>query len=229
MYPFYILCDDVSYVNISSLPSCINLNLDTSKQVELRFLLSPIKIEANDCDNERVGSVVCERTKLEGGPSQQRPVGTGKREIIPADLVLVSIGYRGMPLEGMEALQLFDSKRGLVANEHGKVIGGNNLFVTGWIKRGPTGIIGTNIQCAKDTIASVMKFIDVELSSLHGSPLKKGRDGLADQLKNDNAQAIDWQQFMKIEASESDPMRLRSDLQPREKLLSVEEMVNAAS
>ena len=114
---------------------------------------------------------------------------------------------------------------GIGANEHGKIAGDNNLFVTGWIKRGPTGIIGTNIVDAKDTVNSAMEFISSEGSW----PALEGRAGLADHLQNQHVKAIDWPQFLRVEAAESDSARLRSDVQPREKFLSVKEMLDAAS
>lgn len=207
---------------------------DEAKQVDLRFLMSPIHLEPNDSDRGRIGHVVCERTKLEGEPFQQKPVGTNETEIMPADLVLVSIGYKGMPLEGMDELEIFDNQRGVVDNDHGKVAGENNIFVAGWIKRGPTGIIGTNIMDAKDTVGSVMKFVDSEsihrLDSLtlDGTKLIKGRAGLTEYLQHQDVKSLTWQQFLKIEHAEMDRSRLRSDDQPREKIISVDEMLNTA-
>jgi len=195
--------------------------------------MSPIRLEPSDSNSERVGQVVCERTKLEGEPFHQKPLRTNETETMPADLVLVSIGYRGMPLEGMD--DLFDKQKGIVANDHGKVAGENNMFVAGWIKRGPTGIVGTNIMCAKETASSVMKFIDSESIQPLNTPqddskFSKGRVGLTDFLqREEGVEAINWPQFMKIEAAETDRSRLRTDAQPREKLLSVDEMLNVAS
>ena len=189
--------------------------------------MNPVRLVPSDTNPERVGKVFCERTKLEGEPFHQKSVGTNETEILSADLVLVSIGYRGMPLEGME-LQLFDNQRGTVANEHGKVAGDNNLFVSGWIKRGPSGIIGTNISDAKDTVASVMKFIESKQDdSLQQS--KEGRAGMRELLQSqEGTDAISWDQFLKIDAAEKSD-RLRNDAQPREKILSIDEMINIAS
>lgn len=216
---------------------CKHTHSDASKQVEIRFLMNPLRLEPNESMPERVGRVVCERTKLVGDPFEQKPVGTSETETMPADLVLVSIGYKGMPLEGMEELQLFDEKRGIVSNDHGKVAGNNNLFVTGWIKRGPTGIIGTNIMDAKDTVGSVMKFIDEgsiqqpHLQRDDGSGAAKGRVGLAEFLQGrEGVETIGWEQFLKIESAETDhSSRLRTDTQPREKFITVEEMLKAAT
>lgn len=189
-----------------------------------------------DSNSDRVGNVICERTKLEGEAFNQKAVGTGETESLPADLVLVSIGYKGMPLEGMEESQMFDQSKGVVANEHGKVFGADNLFVTGWIKRGPTGIIGTNIMDSKDTVNSIMSFLDLKnnnaqpqsSSSEDESQSLLGRIGLENFLKSNNVGFVNWEQYLRIESSEKEPSRLRSEDHPREKILSVEEMLIAA-
>lgn len=197
---------------------------DAEKSVEIRFLLSPTELAPHANNESKVGHVLCERTRLEGDPGKQRPVGTGEMEELPADLVLVSIGYRGMPLEGMEELDLFDSSSSTVVNTHGKLPGENNLFVTGWIKRGPTGIIGTNIMDAKDTVKSVMKYL--ETSDVNAE--STGRSGLDEHLVENGVDAVNWNQFLQIVSAEIDTTRLRSQAQPREKITSVPEMLKAA-
>jgi len=88
---------------------------------------------------------------------------------------------------------------------------------------------------AKDTVGSVMKFIDadstqqVDKRTVDGSKLMEGRAGLTEYLQRQDVEVINWDQFLKIEAAEADRSRLRSDVQPREKILSVKEMLNAAS
>jgi len=209
---------------------------DSKKQVELRFLMSPVSLVPKDSNSDRVGNVICERTKLEGEAFNQKAVGTGETESFPADLVLVSIGYKGMPLEGMEESQMFDQSKGVVVNEHGKVFGADNLFVTGWIKRGPTGIIGTNIMDSKDTANSIMSFLDLKnnnaqpqsSSSEDESESLFGRNGLEEFLKSNNVEFVNWEQYLRIESSEKEPSRLRSGDHPREKFLSVEDMLIAA-
>eukprot|EP00984_Skeletonema_dohrnii_P002395 scaffold832_cov75-Skeletonema_dohrnii-CCMP3373.AAC.5 len=168
---------------------------DAEKSVEIRFLLNPTQLAPHESNVSKVGHVLCERTRLEGDPEKQRPVGTGEMEELPADLVLVSIGYRGMPLEG-------------------------------WIKRGPTGIIGTNIMDAKDTVKSVMNYLETSVPVV--SVESQGRDGLNDHLDAHDVKAIDWNQFLRIVSAEIDTTRLRSKAQPREKILAVSEMLNAA-
>lgn len=199
---------------------------DAEKSVEIRFLLNPTQLAPHESNLSKVGHVLCERTRLEGDPGKQRPVGTGEMEELPADLVLVSIGYRGMPLEGMEELDFFDSSSSTVVNEHGKLPGENNLFVTGWIKRGPTGIIGTNIMDAKDTVKSVMNYLETSVPV--AGVESQGRDGLNDHLGAHDVKVVDWNQFLRIVSAEIDTTRLRSEAQPREKILAVSEMLNAA-
>jgi NADPH-dependent glutamate synthase beta subunit-like oxidoreductase len=143
--------------------------------------------------------------------------------------VLVSIGYKGIPLDGMDE-SIFDEKRGIVRNNHGRVGGGEKggLYVSGWLKRGPSGIIGTNITDAKDTVMSIIEDImdnKIELS-VDNSNIKKGRDGLDTLLMERNIQKVDWANYEKIDASEKDPSRLRSKKQPREKFTSLNEMLS---
>ncbi|KAL3815996.1 hypothetical protein ACHAXA_010656 [Cyclostephanos tholiformis] len=208
---------------------------DAAKRVELRFLMKPIRLESSDSDGGRIGRVVFERASLVGDPFDQKIVGTSVTESMPADLVLVSIGYRGMPLEGMDDDGLFDDTRGVVANVNGKVVGENNLFVTGWIKRGPTGIIGTNISDAKETVASVMEYIesggvvgprDDERRQREASSV--GRVGLV-QILHGRTTYISWSQYLTIDATETDHDRLRNNAQPREKLLTVDDMLAMAT
>mmetsp|Transcript_11114 Transcript_11114/g.25914 ORF Transcript_11114/g.25914 Transcript_11114/m.25914 type:complete len:572 (+) Transcript_11114:108-1823(+) len=198
---------------------------EAPKTVCLRFLLSPTSIEAKDSDGGRVGGVVCERTRLEGGPFKQNSVSTGEIETLPADLVLTSIGYKGMPLEGMKGRDQFDHQQSVVNNLHGKVTGDNNLFASGWIKRGPSGIIGTNIMDAKDTVKSIMMFIE-ENGRVRDE--KDGRRGLEKYLEAHETVPIRWENFQAIEVAETDPARLRNDAQPREKILQITEMESIA-
>lgn len=191
------------------------------KKVILRFLLNPVKFLPNGLDQSRVGSVLCEKTRLEGQPGRQVAVGTGIMEEIPADMVLVSIGYKGVKLPGMDN-RLFDARRGIVRNTHGKV--SDNLYVSGWLKRGPSGIIGTNIADAKDTVFSILH--DLEQESDMSRKIVKGRNGLGGLLMERGVRYVDWASYQRIDAAETDPLRLRTKNQPREKITSVEEMLS---
>ena len=129
-----------------------------SRRIHLRFLLSPVAIEP-DASGTRVGAVVLERNRLEprhGG--SLAAVGTGATERLEAQLVFRSVGYRGEPLPGVP----FDERWAVVPNDHGRVLaarGGEPIpgwYVAGWIKRGPTGVIGTNKACAVETVTTLL-------------------------------------------------------------------------
>ena len=118
------------------------------KVIESRFLCSPLELlpEGDSGGNgrpSRVGGMVVERTRLEGEPNAQRAVSTGEAERISCELVLRSIGYKSTPLEGVP----FDDAKHVAANVNGRTpLPG--LYTSGWLKRGPNGIIGTNITDA---------------------------------------------------------------------------------
>lgn len=124
--------------------------------VSVRFLLSPVALEGTD----RVEAVRFERNRLverEDGSLVAR--GTGEFETIPAQMVLRSVGYRGSALPGLP----FDDHTATIPNEAGRVLsepGGSPLpgaYVAGWIKRGPSGVIGTNKADAMETVTCLLE------------------------------------------------------------------------
>jgi adrenodoxin-NADP+ reductase len=175
-------------------------------------LLNPQEFEASDDTPTALGSVSCERTKLEGDAGEQKAVGTGEYESVPADLALVSIGYKGVALPGVETW--FDTSRGTMVHEHGRVEGasGTNggLYAVGWLKRGPTGIIGTNITDAKDTVATIVQDAETDFA------LEKSGD--IESLLS-ASQVVDWAGYQRIEAVEASEKR--SAAQPREKIVDL--------
>jgi ferredoxin--NADP+ reductase len=122
------------------------------RHVELRFLRSPVEILGEGEDGPVTGIRVV-RNRIENG----RAVPTGEEEVISCGLVLRSIGYRGVPLAGIP----FDDRRGLIRNEGGRVTAEdgaheNGEYCVGWVKRGPSGVIGTNKKDAADTVAKII-------------------------------------------------------------------------
>ncbi|WP_333772634.1 FAD-dependent oxidoreductase [Streptomyces sp. IBSBF 3136] len=122
----------------------------SGRRIRLRFFLRPVEVLA---DGGRVGGVRFERTAPDG---RGGVTGTGRYEDVPAQLVLRSVGYRGVPLEGLP----FDARNGTVPHREGRVLRDGvtspGEYVAGWIKRGPTGVIGTNRPCAKETATSLL-------------------------------------------------------------------------
>ena len=205
------------------------------REIRLRFLLNPKSFEPSESHPSRVGAVLCERTRLEGEPGKQVAVGTGQEERIPANLVLLSVGYKGEPLPGLE--QFFDDQRGVLTNKGGKVdkatdtLGG--LYVSGWLKRGPNGIIGTNIMDAKDTVVNVVNdLLNNTDDNKPKTPIigHKGnaRKKLLRLLKERNVRVVTWSHVKNIEKEETSATRRRSDNQPREKITNLEALLEAA-
>jgi ferredoxin/flavodoxin---NADP+ reductase len=123
------------------------------RRILLRFLRSPVEI-LGDGEHGPVTGVRVARNRLQDG----RAVPTGEEEVIACGLVVRSIGHRGRPLPGVP----FEERRGLIRNEGGRVCHEDGTpsageYVVGWIKRGPSGVIGTNKKCAADTVARVLE------------------------------------------------------------------------
>jgi NADPH-dependent glutamate synthase beta subunit-like oxidoreductase len=138
--------------------------------------------------------------------------------------VLVSIGYKGVPLPGIE--QYFDEGRGVVVNEHGRIEGVSSqlggLYTSGWLKRGPSGIIGTNIADAKDTVTSIVK--DLESSE---SESRRPSGDIQSLLEERSVDVVRWDGYMRIEDEERN--RRRSESQPREKITDINDMLKTAN
>ncbi|MFI6335050.1 FAD-dependent oxidoreductase [Streptomyces sp. NPDC050535] len=164
---------DPAYADPSGLPAASRRNVevmrgwasvpprgDAPRRIRLRFFLRPVALLSGDgvsgggADGGRVAAVRFERTVPDG---QGGVTGTGRYEDIGAQLVLRSVGYRGVPLDGLP----FDARQGTVPHLAGRVVRDGAIspgeYVAGWIKRGPTGVIGTNRPCAKETVTSLLE------------------------------------------------------------------------
>lgn len=124
------------------------------KRIVFRYLTSPTElIGAGKVEGVRVT-----RNELAVVEGRVRAVPAGATELIEAGLVLRSIGYRGQAVTGCP----FDDVGGVIPNDHGRVldaVGGtavSGVYSTGWIKRGPSGFIGTNKTCAQETVACLL-------------------------------------------------------------------------
>ncbi|GAA4542856.1 FAD-dependent oxidoreductase [Mycobacterium paraffinicum] len=123
------------------------------RRIVLRFMTSPIEIKGED----KVERIVLGRNELvtdENGRVSAKD--TGEREELPVQLVVRSVGYRGVPTPGLP----FDEKSATIPNTAGRVEGSRNEYVVGWIKRGPTGVIGTNKKDSQDTVDTLLADLD---------------------------------------------------------------------
>jgi ferredoxin--NADP+ reductase len=118
------------------------------KRLVLRFLASPVAILGED----RVEGIELVRNRLEpDATGALRAVATGETERLECGIVFRSVGYRGVELPGLP----FDDSRGTIANERGRVAPG--VYAAGWIKRGPSGVIGTNKKDATETVELLLE------------------------------------------------------------------------
>jgi ferredoxin--NADP+ reductase len=126
-------------------------------RLELRFLRSPLEILGAGENGPVNGIRLAINRLVTGEDGGVRAEPTGEEEVIECGLVLRSIGYRGTPVPGVP----FEPGRGLIRNDGGRVVGDAGVcrgeYVVGWIKRGPSGVIGTNKKDAADTVARILE------------------------------------------------------------------------
>jgi ferredoxin--NADP+ reductase len=194
-----------------------------SHRIELRFLRSPLEILGEGEDGPVTGVRVGVNRLERSGDGRLRAVATGEEEIIDCTLVLRSIGYRGRPLAGIP----FDESRGLIRNEGGRVCvpdGGHcrGEYVVGWIKRGPSGVIGTNKKDAADTVARIVE--DAAAGAL-GTPRAAGAEETERWLAERAPDAVTWDGWQAIDAAE----RAAGEAQgrPRVKLVRLADLLEA--
>lgn len=172
------------------------------RRILLRFHTSPAEI---------VGDEKVEGLRL-----------TSSNEVLSSGLILSAIGYRGRALQGLP----FDEARGIFPNESGRVMDNGTpvpgAYVTGWIRRGPQGIIGSNKKCARDCVASLLA--DASAGAFSGSNSLNAQQRLEkfDALTRRIVHFCDWQKIDHAEREQGRPMS-----RPRIKFTRVEEMVQA--
>ena len=138
------------------------------RRIVFRFRTSPIEIKGEG----RVESIVLGRNELATDDSGRVVAkDTGEREEVPAQLVVRAVGYRGVPTPGLP----FDAKGGTIPHTAGRVDGSRNEYVVGWIKRGPTGVIGSNKSDSQETV-------DTLVADLNGAELADFADNHSEVL-----------------------------------------------
>jgi len=191
-----------------------------SRRLVFRFLASPVELSG---DAGRVESVRLERNRLSRGRGGAfRAEGTGEYERIDAGLVLRSVGYHGVPLPGVP----FDDGPGVIPNLGGRMLdapGGEVVpgeYVVGWIKRGPSGVIGTNKACASDTVAAILEdaALQPERATAAADP-----DAILDLLSERNPDFVTEKEWARLDAEER--ARGEASGRPRVKVVRVEQML----
>ena len=192
----------------------------TGKRLVFRYLASPLRYSGT----ARVGAVHISRNTLTRGPDGAiRAIRGPQADMLPATLVLESVGYLGATIPGVP----FDSERAIIPNRAGRVLtrpGGDvvpQLYTAGWIKRGPSGVIGSNKRCAHETIHSLLEDVD---TGVVGSAVDRAH--LVDLLQRCCPHAVDYHGWQRVDTAE----RLAGKLsgRPRVKLTDLGELMHAA-
>jgi ferredoxin--NADP+ reductase len=190
------------------------------KRLFIRFLVSPVALE--DDGTGRVGAVRLARNELvPDGSGGLRARPTGEEQRLPAGLVFRSVGYHGVALADLP----FDERQGVIPNDAGRVLdrpGGSprpGLYVAGWIKRGPTGVIGTNKPDAAETVASMLAD---RAAGQHLRPAAPRREALEATLAERGSRFISYDEWCRLD--EEEVRRGSSAGRPRVKLARHEEL-----
>ena len=191
------------------------------RSIHMQFLWSPVEIIGAQ---GRVTGIVVERNRLEpDSDGGVKPVGTGVTRTIACGMVLRSVGYRSVPIDGVP----FDDKRGLFPNRDGRMLvsaGGDVLarcYVVGWAKRGPSGVIGTN---KPDSVATVTAMKE-DWPTLQ-VPMHRDGDTIVQLLATRKVTVVDYAKWQKIDAHESAAGAATG--RPRVKLTRVADMLDVA-
>lgn len=189
-----------------------------SKKIIIRFLVSPTEIVAGE-DNKVKSVKVVKNRLYRSDDGSLRPKPTDETEEIPTDLVFRSVGYRGIPLPDVP----FDDSSGVIPNEKGRVLdetGGNpipGLYTTGWIKRGPTGVIGTNKTDSGETVSCMVEDIEEE-NTLR--PELTSAESIKELLDEKHISYNEWLQVDSFEKKEGEKRG-----RPRVKVSRLEEIL----
>ena len=186
------------------------------KRCYFRFLAGPVELIGNG----RVEGVVLEKNALSGPANNQYARGTGEKCTLPCGILFRSIGYNGIAMPGVP----FDERKGVIPNTDGRIVDANKaivpgLYVTGWIKRGPSGIIGTN---RADSVATCNSLL-ADLAQLDTGTPKAGAAAIYPLLNNRNVPLVNYDRWLKIDAVEVDHGKVKG--KPREKFTRVAEML----
>lgn len=188
--------------NLATFRTCAGLSPEgKSKRLHFRFYTRPVEILGSG----RVEGLRVEKTRIEGDWF----VGTGEFEDIPCGVLIAAIGYRSNPIEGAPV----DAKRGVIANADGRIDAG--LYVVGWAKRGPSGVISSNKpdgeQAAEQVLAEA------------GAGGKPGRTALEALLAKRGSAWVTYDDWQEIDAAE---VAGATDGAPRRKFVRVEDMLS---
>lgn len=191
----------------------------SEKRIVFKFLRSPIEL-IGDQKVERLRVV---RNQLEQqADGSTRAIAGDEFETIETGLVLRSVGYFGKSIPGVP----FDEGRGVIPNDRGRArMGGNpefGVYCAGWIKRGPSGVIGTNKRCARETVSTMLKDFDAGKLDI----ATDGDEAIGQLLSQLEVTLVDYNAWRRLNAHECEMGYVQE--RPRVKVTSIEEMLAVA-
>ncbi|HSG31469.1 MAG TPA: FAD-dependent oxidoreductase [Thermodesulfobacteriota bacterium] len=197
---------------------------DKDKKLYIKFLLSPVEITGND-DSTIKSLVLTENELYESEDGSVRCKSIDKNIELDVGLVFRSIGYHGVPLAGVP----FNESWGVISNEKGRIVDNGNkhingLYATGWIKRGPTGIIGTNKTDSAETVNFILE--DINENKLN-TPELTDTESIENLIMSRNDKIITYEKWLKVDDSE----KLRGEKlgRPRLKYTDIDEIIDIAN
>jgi adrenodoxin-NADP+ reductase len=217
-----------------------------SVEMEFKFLLRPKELKG---EGGFIKEIVFDRCELTGEAHRQTATPTGEEVTLPCDLLLTSVGYKTLPIDSEIP---FNFQSHTIPHSQGRVVasptvgtrsegeweGGGakegqlmkGIYVTGWCKRGPSGIIGTNISDAKETVGSVLQDLQSgELRSVEEEEAQEISNYLLTCKTSPSVAAVDrvvvWEDVLRLDRYERAVGQAMVPEKPREKCVSVEEMV----
>lgn len=179
------------------------------RRVHLRFLVSPVELLGDGKGG--IAGLKVEKNRLDEAGNA---VGTGEYEVLPVQMVLRSVGYRGVALPDVP----FDDKRGIIPNDKGRVTGAPASYTAGWIKRGPSGVVGTNKADAVETVARLME----DLPTLIPAPQAR-REDIDALLASRGVEVVTLADWHALEAHELEQGQAQG--RPRHKVAHLSEML----
>lgn len=188
-----------------------------SRNCYFSFLMGPKEL----IGETKLEKIILEKNQLSGEAFKQSARGTGETIELETGILFRSIGYRGVPIAGVP----FHENWGTIPNENGRITDNDGniipkLYAAGWIKRGPSGIIGTNRACSVETVQCLLE----DLEKLGDKTNKTGAEEIYSILNKNNIRYINFDDWKKIDAKEieiGDPKG-----KPREKYTYVDEMLS---